>query len=592
MTISRGCILLISTLTLTLTLNACSPAAPSADEEPASPPDLPTRPATAEALTFYVRPDGGSPQQCTGLADAPYPGSGTAQDCAWDHPFRALPPEGIPLIAGGDTLIVAAGSYMMGYGAPGADACETDYPWDCYVPPIPSGPDPAHPTRILGAGWDAGCPNPPELWGTERAAMVLNLTGSSNVEVACFEITDHSPCVEDHVHGFGGSALTCERDAFPYGPWAADGLYAEDSANATLRHLNVHGLAVAGIRAGRLTDWTVEDVRLAANGWVGWEGDIGADSSNSGTLTFRRWVVEWNGCAETYPGGEPTGCWAQPAGGYGDGVGVATTGGDWIIEDSAFLHNASDGLDLLYHELGGTLTLDRVHAEGNAGNQVKVAGAAQVLNSVLVGNCAFFIGQPFTYSDAAIDHCRAMGNTIEFAYTGGESASIVNTTVYGQGDGLVGAGPRFEGDCTGAETLTGRNNLFHGDRDYFDPQDVTFLFYQEGCGDLTFEGDYSLAYSVKNTDAPWVDPPYPSDHNLLADPQLVGPLAGAAYGMRLGAGSPAIDAADEAACPPVDVTGNPRPVDGDGDGSAVCDMGAYEYRPPSAWLYLPLAQRN
>ncbi|MBM3190812.1 MAG: hypothetical protein FJZ90_19090, partial [Chloroflexi bacterium] len=41
------------------------------------------------AVTYYVRPDGGSPTQCTGRVDAPYPGSGTNQPCAWDHPFRA-----------------------------------------------------------------------------------------------------------------------------------------------------------------------------------------------------------------------------------------------------------------------------------------------------------------------------------------------------------------------------------------------------------------------------------------------------------------------------------------------------------------------
>lgn len=130
-----------------------------------------------------MRTDGGSPEQCTGLVDAPYPGSGTNQPCAWDHPFRALPPKGTPRIQGGDTLIIGAGSYMMGYGAPGATTCESDSPWECYMSPIPSGPCPAHPTRILGAGWDSGCSKPPELWGTERADMIINLTDSSNVVV-------------------------------------------------------------------------------------------------------------------------------------------------------------------------------------------------------------------------------------------------------------------------------------------------------------------------------------------------------------------------------------------------------------------------
>ncbi len=118
-------------------------------------------PLPAEPATYYVRTDGGSAEECTGQVDAPYPGSGMSQPCALDHPFRAFPPAGVPRIAGGDSLIIGAGSYRMGCGAPGAEACETDYPWDCHMPPLPGGPDPAHPTRVLGAGWSMGCSDPP-----------------------------------------------------------------------------------------------------------------------------------------------------------------------------------------------------------------------------------------------------------------------------------------------------------------------------------------------------------------------------------------------------------------------------------------------
>jgi hypothetical protein len=478
----------------------------------------------------------------------------------------------------------------MGYGAPGAENCQDEASsYECHIPPIPSGPDAAHPTRILGAGWDTGCVNPPELWGSGRPWFILNLTGSSHLEVACLEITDHSSCVENHT-----GTLACQRDTLPYGDWAPIGLHAEDSTNVYLHDLNIHGLASGGVHAGRLTDWTVERVRIAGNGSVGWDGDLWDDGgkehrngdANSGTLTFRKWTVEWNGCGETYPGQQPTGCWGQEAGGYGDGVGTGVTGANWIIEDSAFLHNTSDGLDLLYHSLGGNVVLNRVHAEGNAGNQIKITGGVAITNSVLVGNCAFFEGKSFTYW---VDQCRAVGTTLVVDFTGGESVNILNTTIYGQGDGLVGGGPREGFTCDGNESIIGRNNILLGDTDYFDPGDTSFFFYQEGCGNLKFNSDYNLTYRAKNVtcgaDDTYV---YSGVNDLCQDPLLSGPFTGNAYGMRLISGSPAIDSGEAAVCPAEDFSGLARPVDGDGDSLAICDRGAYEWRQSTTNLYLPV----
>jgi len=155
---------------------------------------------SASASDYYVRPDGGTAAQCTGLTDAPHEPGSESMDCAWSHPFYALEGTEPPSwkIQGGDTVLIYPGSYRMGYGAPNTGWCAPEYPWDCRFPPLPSGPDAEHPTRILGAGWDQGCPQAPELWGTERTYYVLDLDGVSHAQIQCLELTDHSGCGETY----------------------------------------------------------------------------------------------------------------------------------------------------------------------------------------------------------------------------------------------------------------------------------------------------------------------------------------------------------------------------------------------------------
>jgi hypothetical protein len=548
-----GCYLRLVLLILALT--ACQGDA--ADYEAEEQPDLPQAPLperTGESLTFFIRPDGGSAEQCTGLTDAPYPGQGMGADCAWNHPFQALPPEGPARMRAGDTLIVAQGSYRIGIGAPGSEACDEEAPWDCHLGPIPSGLSSNQPTRILGRGLDQGCLDPPELWGAERVDWILDLTGSSHVVISCFEITDHSECVEDHS---GGQA--CQRDDPPYGNWASVGLYAQDSSDVHLAYLNIHGFASTGIWAGRLEDWSLEHVRIAAKGWGGWDGDIEGDDSNHGDMMFRNWEVVWNGCGETYPEGEPIGCWAQSAGGYGDGVGTGDTGGHWLIQDSLIAYNTSDGLDLLYaRESDSEISIYRSVFIGNAGNQIKTNGPVTMEYVLAVGNCGFFEGQPFTYD---VDPCRAGGNTLSLTLRPGQSGEIWHATVAGQGDCLMEI--ECEGDCDGSERLQIFNSIFQGGPEYADATDTTCLAWRSGFPIEVLAMADSLVNRVKTFDG------CPGENVRCGiDPGWVsGDLDD--FDGHLKAGSPAIDAGRIEGGPDYDLEGKSQ--------QGAPDLGAYEY---------------
>ncbi|MFZ2097107.1 MAG: right-handed parallel beta-helix repeat-containing protein [Anaerolineales bacterium] len=570
---SRSIAIQFIAISMIFGLTACLRRTPTDMNEPPAQPEITTvqvSPHPAGA-TFYIRPDGGSVAQCTGLVDMPYPGTGMNQPCAWDHPFEALPPEGTPRIIGGDTLIIQAGSYSMGYGSPGAENCDYEASYGCTMLPIPSGTDASHPTRILGAGWDTGCANPPELWGTGRPWYILNMTGSSNVELSCLEITDHSSCIEDHLFPTGGSEYTCQRDTPPYGDWAETGLYAEDAANVHLENLYIHGLANTGIQAGRLTDWTVENVRLIGNGWAGWNGDLVGDSSNSenhGTLIFRNWTVEWNGCGETYSDGEHLACWGQEAGGYGDGAAFGgTTGGRYIIEDSKFLHNTSDGLDMLYTRLpDAVIEIRRTIAEGNAGNQIKTTGAVTVENSIIISNCGYFHGMPFWNND---DDCRAGGDALAFALQPGGQVSLINSTVTGQGGCLVIAECALDQTCNGSEIVGVQNTIFQGQVVFWSPQDETcFAWYDDESSPAMPANPFEVSYSLI-TDARFGNvTPCPGGHNLCDGPSGLMSIAIDSFDAHLQADSPAIDAGLIDGAPLDDFTGQPR--------DATPDIGAYE----------------
>lgn len=552
--------------------------------------------------TYYVRVDGGTNTQCTGLVDAPYPGSGENQPCAWSHPFYAINQEGNWILQGGDTLYIHLGSYKMGYGGAQLSYCEEDYPWDCHLPPLPSGPDTNHPTRIVGEGYEGNCSSSPELWGSQRAYNIIDLTNTSNAIIDCLEITDHSSCADYHYD----SSVSCPNQNYPYGDHALDGIDAFSGSNITLRNLNIHGLALYGVLAGGITNFSMENVRIAGNGWGGWSGDIGENSSFSGNIHLKNVVVEWNGCPEQYPSLQPNYCWAQSHNGYGDGVGVTRSGGNWNIEDSIFRYNTSDGLDLLYVGVDhpdSFVKLERCYGYGNAGNQLKVGGESQLINCFAIGNCGFFYNKPFgQYMGPldGVDNCRAGGASLSINLPRGKKSYIINSTIGSQGWATAELQCNNldfpdQPACDGSERVYIFNNIFYG-------YQVAYLDY-ERKSDFIGDGDPYHFTTSETIDNNVIYDCYIYDNLLLGSSNIQqNPLVANSnitdFDGHLTAGSPAIDkgipiGSLNGIVPSTDIEnlGRTDPPDigaYEYQGTSVCSLSCYATVPSTSQINIPV----
>ncbi len=156
---------------------------------------------------------------------------------------------------------------------------------------------------------------------------------------------------------------------------------------------------------------------------------------------------------------------------------------------------------------------------------------------------------------------------------------------------------------SGMSSPTIINNVIHGNQvgNLCDPEHAGVLMYS-GSAPLiknniitgNERGIWSqLSFPVifnndvwNNTNANYVDVS-PGGGDISINPLFKEPYIG---DYHLLAGSPCIDTGNNTEAPSIDFDGNPRPIDGDGDGIAIVDMGVYEYIPmipPPPVLELP-----
>lgn len=503
---------------------------------------------SAEPEEYYVRIDGGTLEQCTGTTNAPWNESSGSDACAVKHIFELLDPrtDEVNMAGGSIVNILNASSntpseYAMGrHDTYTSGDCGSSWAYNCTMPSIPAGT--AERPTIIRGGLGTSCNNKPILWGTGRAKQIFSLDNTSHVELSCLTVTDKSSCIG--ASQYPDNSLVCKRGT-PYDkPFADTGVFMRDSNNIKLTNMDIQGLS-KGILAGRIRDVKLEEVNLFANFHAGWDGDIaylgGDGSANTGTIEFKDSSISFNGCGLIYNPGQadhmtPHACAKQSLGGYGDGIGTAKTGGDWIFDNVKVFHNNSDGIDLLYHELGGLVTVKNSHIEGNAGNQLKVAGNSNIINNIIIGTCAWNSRQDPSIGGNG-ENCRALGTALSLSYTETDTeVNLINNTVYSEGDCLLSGGNRTNVNRLD-QKLTVVNNIFYGMTDYLQDFENTCMYYTEepypntlfqnnlihkvkGFGDPcnTFHDAGSDQGHCTTTAGPFYDN---EDHNVTSNPKLV-----------------------------------------------------------------------
>lgn len=232
------------------------------------------------------------------------------------------------------------------------------------------------------------------------------------------------------------------------------------------------------------------------------------------------------------------------SGQLGDGFSVGSAGGTLLVED-ATVRGASWALAVT----GGTLTVRR-----SALLDTRTYGAAASGGLLVAENSIFTIDDGIgLYASAAAADTGLEADHVTVVNSGGTDPAL--------------EGKKFSGSA-GDVSMVVTNSILRG----FGSGYRTETPFGPGIGVVTIEASYSNLPLDGTSAGGTADL---SLGNTDADPLLASDLS-------LPAGSPSVDAGDPAAGGlATDFLGAPRPVDGNGDGVAIRDQGAFEYQPPA-----------
>ncbi len=245
------------------------------------------------------------------------------------------------------------------------------------------------------------------------------------------------------------------------------------------------------------------------------------------------------------PGGSIKGFTITNALGYG-GSAIEQTGVGSVIMGNIFEHNGNlhDSMGFAIYSYGA-VTIDRNIFRDNP---CDLTGINNRLVNLLSG--------PSTVSNNIFmnNDCRVLDLN-----SGGSAQLAINNTFVGNTNAIV----INAGIDESAETY--RNNILL-------QNDIGIKNTTPG-GTLTAIWDHNLVYdnTINYND---ISDQTGINGNISVDPLFVN-TAGGDY--HLTTGSPAIDTGSDLDAPSIDFDGSPRPVDGDGDTTAVTDIGAFEF---------------
>jgi CSLREA domain-containing protein len=286
-----------------------------------------------------------------------------------------------------------------------------------------------------------------------------------------------------------------------------------------------------------------------AHGYINFDAGGGIFNDQS-TLTLNNMVLSQN---DSFGGGSAVLSY------------IATT----RISNSLIIgNNSNSGAAGIYQNVGTLIventTFSNNHSEGTGAGIFVRGGEVRISGSTFVNNST-------PYNGAGIDFY-------------GESLVIANSTFFGNVAGMGGgAGIYSSGNALVVNsTFSNNRNLdgFQGSAIFFLDGNFTLKnsiiadnIAARSCTGGVTDGGNNLQYPDDTC----------VDTIPVANP-LLDPLAsngGPTQTMALQPGSPAIDAGNNATCGAapvnnVDQRGSVRPVDGNGDGNPVCDIGAYE----------------